>query len=99
MTTEQKSPISASERRNRLIRWASSNTLSMRNLALPAGMAAIVSRRMTSPFKQTKLCNKRLRIRYLVKTLIFFTGCCIAIVCPHLKHNKDVKIFKYLQQK
>ena len=82
MTTEQKSPISASERRNRLIRWASSNTLSMRNLALPAGMAAIVSRRMTSPFKQTKLCNKRLRIRYLVKTLIFLQVVALPLFVP-----------------
>lgn len=55
MTTEQKSPISASDRRKRLIRWASSKTLSIRNLAFPAGIADIVSRRITSPFKHTKL--------------------------------------------
>ena len=55
MTTEQKSPISASERWKRLIRWASSNTESIRNLALPAGIADIVSRRITSPFRHTKL--------------------------------------------
>ena len=55
MTTEQKSPISASDRRKRLIRWASSKTLSIKNLAFPAGIADIVSRRITSPFKHTKL--------------------------------------------
>ena len=58
MTTEQKRPISASESLNLLILCASSNTLSMRNLAFPAGIADIVSRRITSPFKQTKLYNK-----------------------------------------
>lgn len=58
MTTEQKSPISASESRNLFIRCASSNTLSIRNLAFPAGIADIVSRFITSPFRQTKLWNK-----------------------------------------
>ena len=59
ITTAQKSPISASARWNLLTRCASSNTESMRNLALPAGMLEIVSRLITSPFRQTKLCNTK----------------------------------------
>ena len=57
MTTAQKSPISASLRPNLFILWASSNTLSMRNRAFPAGISLMVARLMTSPLRQTKLCN------------------------------------------
>ena len=57
MTTAQKSPISASDKRKWFILWANSNTESIRNLAFPGAMALMVSFLMMSPLRQTKLCN------------------------------------------
>ena len=58
MTTAQKSPISASDKRKWFILWANSNTESIRNFAFPGAMALMVSFRMMSPLRQTKLCNR-----------------------------------------
>ena len=55
MTTAQKRPISASDSLKWFNLWASSKTESIRNLALPGTMALIVSFRMMSPLRQTKL--------------------------------------------
>ena len=57
MTTAQKSPISASDSLNRFILWANSKTESIRNLAFPGAMALIVSFRIISPLRHTKLCK------------------------------------------
>ena len=58
MTTAQNSPISASDSLKWFILWANSKTESMRNLAFPGAMALMVSFRMMSPLRQTKLCNR-----------------------------------------
>jgi len=55
MTMAQKRPISASDNLKWLILWANSKTESIKNLALPGGICWIVSLRMMSPFKQTRL--------------------------------------------
>ena len=54
IASAQKSPISASDSPNWFNLCASSKTESMRNLALPWGIALIVSLRMISPFRQIR---------------------------------------------
>ena len=55
ITIAQKSPISASDKRKWLIRCANSKTESIKNFALPGGICWIVSFRMMSPLRQTRL--------------------------------------------